>query len=148
MRLVADTSVIVAAIVDNEPRHAQCLAVLESATHAYITPQVVTETCWLLSAAGYRRAAIDFLSDVASGFFELVNPEPSDYVRAGQLIDSYAGTMRRKKPKPGSIDLADAMNVIVAARQETTILATLDQDYRGLKPLVGPAFFTLLPDDE
>jgi len=48
--------------------------------------------------------------------------------------------------------VADTSAVLAAIvtsepHEETTIIATLDQDYRILKPLVGPSFFTLVPDD-
>ncbi|MCL2471037.1 MAG: PIN domain-containing protein [Propionibacteriaceae bacterium] len=147
MRLVADTSVIVAAIIRSEPRHDECNALLDQATHAFITPHVTAEVFYLLSAVGHNEAALDFLTDVTDGFYELVNPQPDDYRVARDLVARYGGQLVRKRPKPGSLDLADAMNTVVAAKQETTIIATLDQDYRQIEPLNGPKFFTLLPDD-
>jgi len=147
MRLIADTSAIVAAIVADEPRHAECYQMLTDATHAFITPHVATEVFYLLAAAGHQQAAEDFLADVAGGFFELVNPEAGDYAVARDLVARYRGAIHRKRPKPGGLDVADAMNVIAAARQETTMIATLDQDYRVIRPLSGPSYFTLLPHD-
>jgi len=147
MRVVADTSVIVAAVVSSEPRHDECFRLLTDATHAFVTPHVATETYYLLAAAGYPQAASDFLADIANGFYELAHLDAADYAMAHDLIGRYEGALRRKKPKPGSLDLADAMNVIAAAKKETTLIATLDQDYRAVKPLNGPSYFTLLPDD-
>ena len=147
MRLVADTSAIVAAIIVDEPRHAECRTLLDQATHAFVTPHVATEVCYLLSAVGHYEAALDFLTDVSDGFYELVNPEGVDYPVARELVARHGGRLVRKRPKPGSLDLADAMNIVVAAKQETTILATLDHDYRQVEPLRGQKFFTLLPDD-
>lgn len=147
MRLVADTSAIVAAIISTEPRHDECHRVLSEATHAFLTPHAATETYYLLAAAGYRQAAKDFLVDIAGGFYEMVNFDATDYALAKDLIARYEGKTRRKKPKPGSLDLSDAMNVIAAARNETTIIATLDEEYRVVAPLAGPRYFTLLPDD-
>jgi len=147
VRLVADTSVIIAAIIRSEPRHDECSSLLDQATHAFITPHVTAEVFYLLSAVGHDEAALDFLADVTDGFYELVNPRPDDYRVARDLIARYSGQLVRKRPKPGSLDLADAMNTVVAARQETTIIATLDQDYRQIEPLSGPKSFTLFPDD-
>ena len=147
MRMVADTSAIVAAIIDTEPRHQDCLRVLTEATRVFVTPQVATEVFYLLTAVGHERAAESFLADIASGFFESVNPDPADYQVAGEVVARYRGVLKRKKPKSGRLDLADAMNVVAAARVETTILATLDQDYRQLQPLGGLRHFSLLPDD-
>jgi predicted nucleic acid-binding protein len=147
MRLVADTSVVIAAIIDTEPRHAECLATLEGATRAFICPQVITEVCWLLAAAGHDQAAVAFLADVAAGYYELLNPSAADHARAAEIMAANAGAGRRKKPKRGMLGLADAMNSVIAARAETTLIASLDPDYRAMRPLAGPAYFTLLPDD-
>ncbi|MDR2380542.1 MAG: hypothetical protein LBE08_05105 [Bifidobacteriaceae bacterium] len=59
----------------------------------------------------------------------------------------YWGSLSRRRTKPGTIDLADAMNVIVAARQETNIIIAADLDYRFIAPLSGHAAFRLLPAD-
>jgi len=147
MRIVADTSAIIAAIIRNEPRHEECSALLDQATHAFITPHVTAEVFYLLCAVGHNVAALAFLTDVTDGFYELVNPQPHDYLIARDLAARYGGQLMRKRPKPGLLDLADAMNIVVAARQETTIIASLDQDYRQIEPLGGSKFFTLLPDD-
>ncbi|MDR0285082.1 MAG: PIN domain-containing protein [Propionibacteriaceae bacterium] len=147
MRLVADTSVIIAAIIEEEPRHRECHAVLSDAVHAYITPHAATETYYLLAAAGCQSAAEDFLSDIADGFYELVQLEAGDYAVARDVVRHSGGVWRGRRPKPGALDLADAMNVVAAARVETTIIATLDQDYRAIAPLNGPSYFTLVPDD-
>ena len=147
MRLVADTSVIIAAIIVTEPRHDECLKMLTDATHAFLTPHVATEVCYLLSAAGYGHVVPAFLDDIIGGFYEIVHFDATDYGTAKDLILRYDGTLRRKKLKGGSLDLADAMNVVAAAKTETTLLASLDQDYRAVKPLNGHPYFTLLPDD-
>jgi len=147
VRLVADTSAIIAAIIRSEPRHNECNDLLSQATHAFITPHVTAEVFYLLSAVGHNEAALDFLDDVGGGFYELINPVVDDYLVARDLVAKFGGQLERKRVKPGLLDLADAMNVVVAARQETTMIATLDQDYRQIEPLIGPKFFTLLPDD-
>ena len=147
MRLVADTSAIIAAIVSTEPRHDECLKVLTDATHVFLTDHVATEVCHLLQAAGYGHVVPAFLDDIVDGFYEIVHLDSVDYGTARELILHYEGTIRRKKLKSGSLDLADAMNVVAAARMETTLLASLDQDYRRVSPLNGLQYFTLLPDD-
>ena len=147
MRLVADTSAIIAAIITTEPRHKECRAVLSEATHAFLTPHVATEVCHLLAAAGYGHVVPAFLDDIVDGFYELVRLDAVDYKTAKELILTYEGTIRRKRLKGGSPDLADAMNVVAAARMETTVIASLNQDYRTIKPLNGLPYFTLIPDD-
>jgi predicted nucleic acid-binding protein len=55
--------------------------------------------------------------------------------------------MQRKRRKPGSLDLADAMNVVVAAAKGTNLIVATDQDYRRVVPLSGHPAFALLPHD-
>jgi predicted nucleic acid-binding protein len=76
-----------------------------------------------------------------------VHHSDADYEKAGQLIARYAGQMRRKRRKPGSLDLADAMNVVVAGDKGTNLLLTADADYRVVAPLTAHAAFLLLPAD-
>ncbi|HMR48601.1 MAG TPA: PIN domain-containing protein [Arachnia sp.] len=147
MRVVADTGGIVAAMNTAEPRHAEFLATLESAATVFVTPMVITEVHHLLTAAGLGSAADDFLGDVEAGFYELVNPTPADLARASELVQRYRGSMQRKRRKPGSLDLADALNVVVAAVKGTNLIVATDQDYRGVSPLSGHPAFVLLPWD-
>lgn len=147
MRVIADTGGIVAAINEAEPDHAEFRAALESASAAYVTPLVVTEVHHVLTSANLPEAADDFIDDIEGGFFELVNPSPADLSRASELVQRYRGSMQRKRRKPGSLDLTDAMNVVLAATQGTNLLVATDQDYRAVVPLSGHPAFVLLPYD-
>ena len=147
MRVVADTGGIVTAINDAEPDHARFRDVLESAATVLITPLVVTEVHHVLTSAGLARAADDFLTDVGSGFYQLINPSLADLARASDLVRLYRGSMHRKRRKPGSLDLADAMNIVVAVAQGTNLLVATDQHYRVVTPLSGHPAFVLLPYD-
>lgn len=147
MRVVADTGGIVAAINAAEPGHADYLAILESASTVFVTSLVVTEVHHVLTAAGLETVADDFLGDVVDGFYELVNPSPADLAKASELVRRYRGSMQRKRRKPGSLDLADAMNVVVAGAKGTNLIVATDQDYRRVTPLSGHPAFVLLPQD-
>ncbi|MDR1077726.1 MAG: PIN domain-containing protein [Propionibacteriaceae bacterium] len=147
MRIVADTSGVVAAIVTAEPAHEDCRHALEDASEVFISPCVVTETCYLLQAGGHADAVSGFLTNLADGFYTIIPLKAEDCDLMDSLLKSYADQLRRKRPKPGTIDLADAHNVVIAAQTETTLLLTLDQDYRAIRPLTGPPFFTLVPAD-
>ena len=147
MRVVADTGGIVAAINEAEPDHVRFRAVLESATAAYVTPLVVTEVHHVLTSASRPEGADDFIADVSSGFFQLVNPSLADLSKASELVRRYRGSMQRKRRKPGSLDLADAMNVVMAAAQGTSLLVATDRDYWSVVPLSGHPAFVLLPYD-
>jgi predicted nucleic acid-binding protein len=53
-----------------------------------------------------------------------------------------------KRHEPMELGLADASLVALAARLQTTSIATLDErHFRALKPLAGGDAFTLLPAD-
>jgi predicted nucleic acid-binding protein len=147
MRIVADTSGIVAAIVAAEPAHAACRRVLEEASEVFVSPCVVTETCHLLRAGGHARAVAGFLANLAGGFYELVPLAAEDCGTAAELMDTYQGVLQRKCSKRDTLDLADAHNVIIAGRRQTNALLTLDQDYRFIRPLSGLPYFALLPQD-
>ncbi|MBK7821085.1 MAG: PIN domain-containing protein [Tessaracoccus sp.] len=147
MRVIADTGGIVAAINTAEPGHAEFLGVLESASAVFVTPLVVTEVHHVLTSAGLGEAADDFLDDVGGGFYDLVNPSVADFAKASELVQRYRGSMQRKRRKPGSLDLADAMNVVVAAAKGTNLIVATDQDYRRVVPLSGHPAFALLPQD-
>jgi predicted nucleic acid-binding protein len=130
VRIIADTSGIVAAIDADQPGHATALAALQGAAVAVVTPQVIAETCHVLTRLGVGVAVDGFLEDVASGFYELWNPEPHHYSRARELLSKYRGTIRRKRPKPDGLDLADAMNLVAADRFGIEFILTTDPGYR------------------
>lgn len=147
MRLIADTSGILAAIDTADPRHEACHAALTQAAVAVITPLVIAEVHYLLCRRGHTEAATDFLTDVASGFYRLTDPTPEDYHAAGELIVKYDGQMRRERRQPGSLDLADAMNVVAGRRWNVHVILTLDADYRSVRPLSSHPAFVLAPCD-
>jgi predicted nucleic acid-binding protein len=147
VRLIADTGGIVAAMNTAEPDHERYRSTLESASLAIITPLVITEVHYLLSSAGAHETAHDFLEDLAGGFYEIASPSVEDYAQAGDLIKRYMGKIERKRRKPGSLDLADATNIVTAKRYGTNLLLATDQDYRITQPLSGHHYFVLLPHD-
>jgi predicted nucleic acid-binding protein len=108
---------------------------------------VIAEVHYLLSSAGVHEAAGDFLEDVSGGFYELAAPSAEDYAQAAVLIKRYEGKMERKRGKPGSLDLADAMNIVTASRYGINTLLATDQDYRVTQPLSAHPYFVLLPHD-
>jgi predicted nucleic acid-binding protein len=147
VRLVADTGGIITAMDESEPRHRQFLQALNAAPEVCVTPLVVTETHFILNSAGERAAAAAFLDAVRDGLYRLVNPEPRDYGAAKELVARYEGQMERKRRRPGSLDLADAMNVVIAGRLDTNVVLATDQDYRRVVPLSTHAYFVLAPAD-
>ena len=130
-----------------EPDHELYRATLEGASLAVISALVVAEVHYLLSSIGAHEAAAGFLEDLAGGFYELAPIMPEDYTAAAELIRRYEGRMERKRRKPGSLDLADAVNIVIAKRYATNMILATDQDYRVATPLSGHPYFVLLPMD-
>jgi predicted nucleic acid-binding protein len=142
MRVIADTSGIVTAVDADQPGHSLALNALRDAAVALVTPQVIAETCHVLTRLGVPSAASGVLEDVASGFYELWNPEPLHYSQARLLLSKYRGSIRRKKPKPDGLDLADAMNLLMADLFDVGLILTTDPDYRQARTPHGK---TLVP---
>jgi len=147
VRLIADTGGIVAAMNTAEPDHERYRSTLESASLAVVTPLVIAEVHYFLSTANAHEAANGFLEDLAGGFYELATVLPEDYAIAAALIKRYEGRMERKRRKPGSLDLADAINIVIARRYGTNLLLATDQDYRVATPLSGHQYFAILPQE-
>jgi predicted nucleic acid-binding protein len=147
VRVVADSGGLIAAMDEDDPLRQRCLAVLQAAATVFITPLVIAEVHHVVSAGGLRREAAGFLRDIAAGGYELAHPTASDYGQAADLIERYEGQISRKKRKPGGLDLADAMNVVVAAQAGTNLILATDQDYRAIRPLTAHPAFALLPAD-
>jgi predicted nucleic acid-binding protein len=104
-----------------------------------LSPFVLAESdCMLASRLG-PAAAREFLEEVATEAYDLVDFDAGDVGSASGIIDRYADM---------GIGIADASLVVIAARFETTRLLTFDQrHFRTVAPLWGGPAFTLLPAD-
>lgn len=143
MIVVADTSGIIAASDRDAPESAGCQAVLRDAGAVVVSPLVLTEVDHLAKArfgAQARTAIIEFiLGQVRQSRFEI--PE------TGLTILSTARLVQQRHASL-DLDLADAVNVALAAQYRTDAVLTLDRrDFRAVRPLTPHKFFRLLPDD-
>ncbi|MFI5063930.1 MAG: PIN domain-containing protein [Streptosporangiales bacterium] len=143
MIVVADTSGIIAASDGKARESAACLAVLREAGTVIISPLVLTEVDHLAKArfgSQGRTAIIDFiLNQARRSRFHIPETglEILDTARAVQ--HQYASL---------NLDLADAVNVALAAQYRTDTVLTLDhRDFRAMRPLTPHKWFRLLPDD-
>jgi len=108
-----------------------------------ISPLVLTEVDRLAKArfgSQARTAIIDFVLDQA-GQSRFQIPETGLEV---------LGTARMVQRQYASLDLdlADAVNVALAAQYRTDAILTLDRrDFRAMRPLTPHKWFRLLPDD-
>lgn len=135
--IVLDTSVVVAFMNFGDDDHERVAKWMEASEEEFLTtPLIVAEIDHLVSRAGGSNAARAFYDDLASGAY-LVEWWP----------EAVAETVTAAK-KYQAIGLADASLLALAARFDTSRIATLDErHFRTLRPLTGEAAFTLLPAD-
>lgn len=143
MILVADTSGLIAASDKNAPESADCKAVLAQAGKTVVSPLVLTEVDHLAKArfgSGARTALIDFIIFQARrGRFHIPEITIDMAETARKVLRKYAGL---------GMDLADGVNVALAAEYRTCCVLTLDRrDFRAIRPLTPHPAFQLLPDD-
>ena len=144
MITVADTSGIIAASDRNAPESAACRAVLQEAGTVIISPLVLTEVDHLAKArfgAQARTAIIDFiLTQARRSRFQIPHTGLEILETERVVQNQYDGL---------GLDLADAVNVALAAQYRTDAVLTLDRrDFRAIRPLTPHKWFRLLPDDQ
>ncbi|MBO0855115.1 MAG: PIN domain-containing protein [Nocardia sp.] len=140
MAIVVDTSAILALFDESYAEHAPLAQIVkEGDEHLIVSPFVVAEADSMLYTRLGSRAARDFASDVASGAYELAEWTSNQHAAALAVTGRY---------DDGYIGIADASNVVIADRERTDRIMTLDQrHFRTLRPLWGFTNFVLLPYD-
>jgi predicted nucleic acid-binding protein len=141
--VIADTSGIIAASDRNAPESAACQGVLREAGTVIISPLVLTEVDHLAKArfgSQARNTIIEFIVTEARQLrFQI--PE------TGLAILDMARLVQRQYASL-DLDLADGVNVALAAQYRTDAVLTLDRrDFRARRPLTPHKHFRLLPDD-
>lgn len=137
--IICDTSGLYAAYNADQPDHAAVVRVLDATRGPLIvSPYVLTELDYLLRTKISVDAELTLLRDIGAGAYDVAALSEQEIVTATALIEEYADR---------NLGLADAANVVLAARCHTTNLLTLDhRDYRIVRPLWGEAF-SLVPAD-
>jgi uncharacterized protein len=141
--VVADTSGIIAASDRKAAESAACRNVLQEAGTVVISPLVLAEVDHLAKArfgSLARATIIDFvLAQARQLRFQI--PETSI-----EILD--AARMIQKQYSGLDLDLADAVNVGLAAQYRTDAILTLDRrDFRAIRPLTAHEWFRVLPND-
>lgn len=138
--IVCDTSGLYAAYNAKQPEHRTTVSVLDGSIGTLIVSQyVLTELDYLLRTRIGVNAEVGMLRDVEAGAYEVTSLSETEIGVAISVIEQYDDR---------NLGIADAANVVLAARYRTVELLTLDErDYRIIRPLWGEAF-TLLPADE
>jgi uncharacterized protein len=141
--VIADTSGIIAASDRKAPESAACREILQQAGTVVISPLVLTEVDHLARArfgTSARTTIIDFiLGQARQQRFQIADTGIEILDTARVVQQQYAAL---------ELDLADAVNVGLAAQYRTDTVLTLDRrDFRAIRPLTPHTSFRLLPDD-
>jgi hypothetical protein len=137
--IVLDTSVVLAFMDRRDHNHKRVRDWMETiAEELSTTPLIVAELDHLVSRQGGPTAAHALRQDLDRGAY-VIEWWPTAIHEAIAVAERYESM---------ELGLADASLVILAARLQTTDIATLDErHFRALKPLSGDKAFTLLPAD-
>ena len=137
--IVADSSFIYAILDPRDTYHAAAADWYpQNDDDLATTPLVLAEIDYLAGAHAGDVARDAFRRDVTAGAY-LVEWWPTAAADAVEIAQRYGDL---------GVSLTDASLVALAARLETTRIATFDERYfRAVRPLHGGAAFTLLPLD-
>jgi uncharacterized protein len=141
--VIADTSGIIAASDRNAPESAACREILQQAGTVIISPLVLTEVDHLAKARFGSRARTTIIDFVIAQAREMRFQIPETGI---EILDT--ARLVQKQYASLDLDLADAVNVGLAAQYRTDAVLTLDRrDFRAMHPLTPHKWFRLLPDD-
>ncbi len=141
--IIVDTGGLISEVDRGSRLHDATRSLLDRARDAgerlALSPFVLAEVDYLVSVRlGRPDRAIEILDDVARGAYRLEPFEEGDVARATEVMRRYADL---------NVGLADASNVVLAERLDTTDILTTDE--RHFRVLRGPGGrpFRLLPTD-
>ncbi|MDQ8701124.1 PIN domain-containing protein [Streptomyces sp. LHD-70] len=142
---IADTNALYRLLDPKLTGHEEHREALAAIGHLIVSPMVLAELDYLITARGGPRQALTaarFIErHVATRRFE-VPPVAEHLSTAIAVAEGYADADGGK-----GIGLTDAMNVALAAAYRTEAIFTTDRHFRMARPLTGHKAFRLLPDD-
>ena len=143
MIVVADTSGIIAASDRRAPESAACRDLLGNAGTVIVSPLVLTEVDHVAKVRFGNQARHAILDNIITQAlrmrFHVPEVGPDALKLAREVQRKYADL---------DLDLADAVNVTLAADYRTDAILTLDRrDFRAIRPLTPHKTFRVLPDD-
>ena len=135
--MIVDTSALLAFFDTDEPDHDAVSRIIDAATEPLVvSPYVVAELDYLVGSRLRVAAELAVLTELAGGAWDLAAFGTEDLAEATSVIEHHADQ---------SIGVADASNVVLAARYQTRVIVTLDRrHFDVVRPLAGGRF-TILP---
>lgn len=141
--VIADTSGLLAALDSAHPEHQAANETILAAGLLVMSPLLLAEFDHVATRELGRDAALSAVDDIRH------------WMRRGRIsvppiTEEYLGTAQsiRNRYRALDLDLADAVNVVLAADYDTDAILTLDRrDFRAVRPLGRHKAFRVLPDD-
>ncbi|MFQ6854598.1 PIN domain-containing protein [Streptomyces sp. 35M1] len=141
--VIADTSGLLAALDSNHPEHQASNEAIMAAGLLVMSPLLLAEIDHVATRELGREAALSAVDDIRT------------WVRRGrialpEITEDHLGVAQSVRARYWGLDLdlADAVNVALAADYDTDAVLTLDRrDFRAVRPLGRHKAFRVLPDD-
>ncbi|MFL4905177.1 PIN domain-containing protein [Streptomyces sp. MMS24-I2-30] len=141
--VVADTSGLLAALDLNHPEHGAANEAIMAAGLLVMPPLLLAELDHVATRELGRDVVLGAVDDLRRWMSRgrVVMPEITEaHLAAAQSV--------RARYRALDLDLADAVNVALAADYDTDVILTLDRrDFRAVRPLDRHKAFRVLPDD-
>ncbi len=135
--LVCDTSGLIAYFDTSDKHHTDVAAVVAADSGPFIlSPYVVAELDYLIATRRGVAAELAVLGELAGGAWELASCDATEILKARSVIERYSDL---------GVGLADASQVVLAARYRTNRMLTLDHRHFGVLRSDKGKPFTLLP---
>jgi predicted nucleic acid-binding protein len=135
--VIVDTSALLAYFDSDEPDHDAVSTVIDAATEPLVvSPYVVAELDYLVVSRLGVSAELAVLRELAGGAWDLDPIGADELSLARTIIERYADQ---------SIGVADASNVVLAARHNTKTIVTLDRRHFDVLRALDGGRFALLP---
>ena len=134
--MIIDTSALLAYFDTDEPDHRAVTSLIDDADEPLIvSPYVVAELDYLVASRLGVAAEVAVLAELASGAWDLPAIDAEGLRDARTVVERYADQQ---------IGVADASNVVLAARYRTKTIVTLDRrHFDVLRPLDGGRFMVM-----
>ncbi|MFI6941406.1 PIN domain-containing protein [Streptomyces sp. NPDC050418] len=141
--VIADTSGLLAALDSTHPEHEAAGEAILAAGLLVLSPLLLAELDHVATRELGREAAISAIDDIRGWMRRgrVIAPEiTEEHLGAAQSV--------RARCQDLDLDLADAVNMALAADYDTDAILTLDRrDFRAVRPLSRHKAYRILPDD-
>ncbi|MDA2803737.1 PIN domain-containing protein [Nocardiopsis suaedae] len=143
MIVIGDTSGIISAFDRRSTDASGCQTVLDEAGLVLVSPLVLAEVDHMARARFGSSARTEIMAMITTQTRKLRYHIPDIHLG---LLGTAQAVQRRYRSL--DLDLADAVNVALAAEYRTDAILTLDhRDFRAVVPLSPHKAFRLFPDD-